>query len=72
MSKVTSQKFYGMNGDLMPLGGYRKKAIDPKRVQKIKEGWKKAEEIRKKATEHHHSTDVPAAEEQLLEDLKDL
>jgi hypothetical protein len=58
-------------GDLIPSGaGYRKP--DPKRVKKILEGGKKAEEIRKKADEHHKAEEEPAAEEQLMKDLKNI
>ena len=55
-------------GDFMPIGGHRRKA-DPKLIKKIKEGGKKADQIRQKADEHHHAHDVPKAEEELLKDL---
>ena len=57
-----------MNGDYMPISHHPRK-IDPEQIKKIKEGAKKADEIRKKADAHHHQRDVPAAEEQLLKDL---
>lgn len=57
--------------ELMPSGGHRKKA-DPKRIKKILEGGKKAEEIRKKAEEYHKAKEVPSAEEQLMKDLKNI
>lgn len=56
-------------GDFQPTGGHRRKPLDPKKIQKIKEGGRKADEIRKKADVHHESHDVPAAEEELLKDL---
>ena len=55
----------------MPTGGHRRK-IDPKKIEKIKEGGKKADKIHKKTEAHHHEQEVPAAEEKLLKDLKDL
>ncbi len=58
-------------GDLMPTGGHHRKA-DPKKIQKIKEGGKKADEIHKKTEAHHEEQEVPAAEEELLKDLKDI
>jgi len=58
-------------GDFMPTGGHRRK-IDPKKIEKIKEGGKKADKIHKKTEAHHHEQEVPAAEEKLLKDLKDL
>lgn len=58
-------------GDFMPQG-YRRKKADPKRAAKIKEGGKKADEIRKKAMTHHHEHDVPKAEEDLLKDLESI
>jgi len=58
-------------GDIMPIGRRRKKA-DPKHAQKIREGGKKADAIRKKSNEHHKKVEVPIAEEQLEKDLKDL
>ena len=60
-----------MNGDYMPSGGHKRKH-DPKHAQKIKEGGKKADAIRKKADEHHKTVDEPAAEEKLLKDLEEL
>ena len=58
-------------GDLMPIGSHKRKP-DPKRAKKIREGGKKADEIRKQANIHHKSVDVPIAEEQLEKDLKKL
>lgn len=58
-------------GDHMPSGGHRKKH-DPKHAQKIKEGGKKADAIRKKADEYHAANDVPIAENQLEKDLKQI
>jgi len=58
-------------GDLMPIGGHRRKR-DPKRAKKIIEGGKKADAIRKKSNEHHKKIEVPIAEEQLEKDLKNL
>ncbi|MHA1574861.1 MAG: hypothetical protein ACTSXL_01800 [Alphaproteobacteria bacterium] len=55
----------------MPTGGHHRKA-DPKKIQKIKEGGKKADEIHKKTEAHHEEHEVPKAEEQLLEDLKNV
>ena len=56
-------------GDHMPAGGHRRK-IDPKKIQKIKEGGKKAEAIRQKADAHHKAEEIPQAEEELLKDLE--
>ena len=47
----------------MPTGSYRRKKIDPKKIKKIKEGGKKADEIREKANEHHKKEEIPKAEE---------
>jgi len=58
-------------GDLMPIGRYKKKP-DPKLVQKIKEGGKRADKIRERAIAQHKSIEEPAAEAQLLKDLKDI
>ncbi|MBN2087006.1 hypothetical protein JW758_01530 [Candidatus Peregrinibacteria bacterium] len=58
-------------GDFMPIGGHRRK-YDPAYAKKIKEGGKKAEKIREKATRHHKTIDVPKAEEDLLKDLEEL
>ena len=44
--------------------------IDPAQIQKIKEGGKKADAIRKKAEELHQKEDVPQAESMLEEALK--
>lgn len=55
-------------GDFMPIGGHRRK-YDPKHAQKIKEGGKKADEIRQKAMEEHKKIDIPIAEEELMKDL---
>lgn len=60
-----------MNGDHMPIGGHRRQ-LDPKRIEEIKKGWKKADKIRKEADAKHKNEDVPAAEEQLLKDLEGL
>lgn len=55
-------------GDHMPMGR-RKKQIDPKKLQKIKEGGKKADAIRERADNYHKAHDIPAAEEELRKDL---
>lgn len=60
-----------MNGDFMPIGGHRRKH-DPKHAQKIKEGGKKADLIRKQTNHHHKTVEEPAAEEKLLKDLEGL
>jgi len=60
-----------MNGDLMPIGGHKRK-YDPKHAQKIKEGGKKAEEIRQASIAQHKAEEVPVAEENLLKDLEDI
>ncbi|MDH5597457.1 MAG: hypothetical protein OEY44_05085 [Candidatus Peregrinibacteria bacterium] len=60
-----------MNGDLMPIGGHKKK-YDPKHAQKIKEGGKRAEEIRKKTVEAHQQEEVPIAEDNLLKELEEV
>ncbi|QQR83860.1 hypothetical protein IPJ72_01475 [Candidatus Peregrinibacteria bacterium] len=57
-------------GDFLPIGGHPRKPIDPKKIAKIKEGGKKADQIHQKAVEHHKKIDIPAAEEQLLKDLE--
>lgn len=46
------------------------KRYDPKYAKKIKEGGKKADQIRKLAKEHHEKLEVPSAEAQLEEALK--
>jgi hypothetical protein len=56
-------------GDILP-GGRHARRRDPNYVKKILEGGKKADEIRKKALEHHKKEEEPLAEEQLLKDLK--
>ncbi len=53
----------------MPIGGHKRK-IDPKKIKKIKEGGKKADQIHKKTAAHHEEHEVPAAEDQLLKDLE--
>lgn len=58
-------------GDFMPAGRRRRKA-DPKHAQKVKEGGKKADAIRKKTNEHHKVIEMPKAEEELLKDLEQL
>lgn len=58
-------------GDYMPIGGHKRR-YDPKYAQKIKEGGKKAEQIRKTSSHHHKSVEIPAAEEELLKDLNNL
>ena len=55
-------------GDFMPSGGHKKK-YDPKHAKKIKEGGKIADKIHKKTEAHHAAEEVPAAEDQLLQDL---
>ena len=59
-------------GDLMPAGRRRKKAIDPKKLKKIREGWEKADKIREKAHVHHEEHEVPVAEEELQKDLEEI
>ena len=58
-----------MNGDLMPIGGHKRKA-DPAYAKAIREGGKKAQKIAKETTKKHLEEDVPKAEEQLLEELE--
>lgn len=58
-------------GDHMPGGGHRKR-IDPKKIQKIKEGGKKAEAIREKANAQHKAEEIPKAEEELMKDLEQI
>jgi hypothetical protein len=58
-------------GELMPSGGYHRKA-DPKHLQKILEGGKKAKEIRKHADDHHKSEEEPVADDQLMKDLQNI
>ncbi|MBN2306918.1 hypothetical protein JXD20_02940 [Candidatus Peregrinibacteria bacterium] len=58
-----------MNGDLMPIGGHKRKA-DPAHAKAIKEGGKKAQEIARKTTKEHKQVEVPKAEEELLKDLQ--
>ena len=48
-------------GDLMPAGRRRKKAIDPKKLKKIREGWEKADKIREKAHVHHEEYNDPSS-----------
>lgn len=58
-------------GDYIPTGGHRRKH-DPKYAKKIKEGGKRAQEIRKIATKHHKTEEVPKAEDELMKDLSEL
>jgi hypothetical protein len=58
-------------GDLLPSGGHRRR-YDPAYVKKILEGGKKADEIRRKALEHHKKEEEPLAEEELMKELKKL
>jgi len=58
-------------GDYMPTGRHKRK-YDPKYAKKIKEGGKRAKEIRKIASKHHKIEEVPKAEEELLKDLENL
>lgn len=58
-------------GDFMPVGRHRRR-YDPDYAKKLREGGKKAAEIRKKASRHHGAIEVPKAEEQLLKDLEAL
>jgi len=60
-----------MNGDLMPIGGHRRK-YDPKHAKKIREGGKKAQQIAKASAKEHESAEVPKAEEELLEALENI
>jgi hypothetical protein len=60
-----------MNGDLMPIGGHKRKA-DPAHAKAIKEGGKKARKIAKETTEKHLKEDVPRAEEELLQELQEV
>lgn len=57
-------------GDLLPQGSHRKNP-DPKRIQKIKEGGKRADQIHKQADAHHKAAEVPVAEQQLMKDLEE-
>lgn len=59
-------------GDYIPIGGHRKKPIDPKRLKMIREKMAQSGEIHEKAIQHHKEHDVPKAEEELLKDLKDV
>ena len=58
-------------GDHMPIGGHKRK-VDPKHVQAIKEGGKKAKQIRELADKHQQEIDAPKAEEDLLKELEEL
>ena len=58
-----------MNGDLMPIGGHKRKA-DPAHAKAIKEGGKKARKIARETTQQHLKEDVPKAEAQLLQELE--
>ncbi len=58
-------------GDYTPAGHHHKK-YDPDAVKRLKEGGKKADEIRQLAMKHHQEHDVPTAEQQLLKDLEDV
>jgi hypothetical protein len=60
-----------MNGDHMPIGRHRRKH-DPKHAQKIKEGGKKAQKIARETTKEHQEVDVPQAEAELLDALKEV
>ena len=58
-----------MNGDLMPIGGHKRK-YDPAYAKKIKEGGKLAKQIHDESIAKHKEEDVPKAEENLLADLE--
>ena len=56
-------------GDMMPSGSYRRH-YDPKYAAKVKQGGKKADEIRKLAEEHHEKLEAPRAEDELQKALQ--
>ena len=58
-----------MNGDLMPIGGHKRR-YDPVHAKKIKEGGKKAQKIANESEAKHKAEDIPKAEEELLQDLE--
>lgn len=60
-----------MNGDYLPITHHPRK-INPEQIRKIREGAKKADQIRKQADKDHKANDVPAAEQQLLKDLENI
>jgi len=60
-------------GDLMPQGGSsRSHTVDPKRLKKIQEGGKRADQIKKQMERQHQALEVPQAEEELLNVIKNL
>ena len=60
-----------MNGDLMPIGGHKRK-FDPKYARQIKKGGKKEQKIAEETTEKHLKEDVPQAEKELLQNLENI
>jgi hypothetical protein len=60
-----------MNGDLMPIGGHKRK-YDPAYAKKIKEGGKLAKKIHEETVAKHKEEDIPQAEENLLADLEQI
>jgi len=57
------------NGDIPPAGHHTRRR-DPAYIKKILEGGKRADEIRRKALEHHKKEEEPIADEELMKDLK--
>ncbi|MFH1012699.1 MAG: hypothetical protein V1760_03035 [Candidatus Peregrinibacteria bacterium] len=55
----------------MPAGRHHG-SPDPRHAQKVKEGGKKADALRKKRERHHKELEVPIAEKELLKDLEQL
>lgn len=59
-------------GDYLPSGRGPVKKADPERIKKIKEGGKKADEIREKAIQFENEHEIPKAEEDLLKELEEI
>lgn len=55
--------------EIVPTGGHHRR-YDPKQAKKIKEGGKIAQRIAKETAREHQETEVPKAEEELLDELK--
>ena len=56
----------------MPAGGHHRHRADPKRAQKIREGSKRADVMKKISETHHKNLEVPKAEEELQKALEKL
>ena len=57
-------------GDFMPAGRHHQHRADPRRAQKIREGGKRADVMKKISEQHHETLEVPKADEELEKDLQ--